>query len=56
MFPTQLEDYELQTDIYIYKMIQNDRSVPVATVDVNAVVSVGVGVVIVFTKSPTESD
>ena len=27
-------------------MIQNDRSVPVATVDVNAVVSDGVGVVL----------
>ena len=27
-------------------MIQNDRSVPVATIDVNAVVSVGVGVVL----------
>ena len=27
---------------YTSKMIQNDRSVPVATVDVNAVVSVGV--------------
>ena len=31
---------------YISKMIQNDRSVPVATVDVNAVVCVGVGVVL----------